>query len=549
MKQIEPKHALLRSAYIARLHATRTNDSIGWGLIAAAWLHIAGAVVLMNIRISAIDMFKEYQAEEPLLVVQRLLQTGLEPGGFIELTRRAENPPDPTTPQQEPDEEQLEALTRPVPREDLSPESDKPIDDTEDRALEFVRIDELGAAPLDPSAARIAKHDSRAREQRRTPILAQEVGQLAPHYDELAARRDDGQAGLESQEQFEEAMMGVLKSERAGERRVRTGRDGTAVGAPVTGSTPGSPGDAAGRVGRSGGVRADRQLESHGGSAPGESVAPAAGGYPIDANNTHMARRVAPATWNPSVYRYQSSQQRGNAIVSPHQPSSPRVDDQPSPVPRVDIGQARGPRQDGEAPAAGGTTRSERIDTPVTEPSRKEFTVEVRALGPEELDPVAHLQEDLGWEGVVPTPRPVRQGTIGLVGSDGSRSSSPQTVLPEDYPLASDVAVSALGTELGAYLHEVDKRISRAWHEVDLPMEDRALGIQGRVTLTIQVRSTGKVLRLEVTASSGNARLDEMARQAIPRRFKAFPRTLEFEGISHRVTLRYSNPLILPGVD
>jgi len=122
-------------------------------------------------------------------------------------------------------------------------------------------------------------------------------------------------------------------------------------------------------------------------------------------------------------------------------------------------------------------------------------------------------------------------------------------VLPEEYPFASEVAVAAVRTELGVYLHDVDQRIGRAWNEVDLPMEERALGIQGRVILTIQIRASGKVARLQVVASSGNARLDEMARKAIPRRFKAFPKALELDGIAHKITLRYSNPLILRGAD
>ena len=80
-----------------------------------------------------------------------------------------------------------------------------------------------------------------------------------------------------------------------------------------------------------------------------------------------------------------------------------------------------------------------------------------------------------------------------------------------------------MATELGAYLHDVDVRIAAAWNETDLPMEDRALGIQGRVTLVLRPLHRSGLLCAHLGVL-GNLRLDEMARIAIPRRFRAFPK-------------------------
>lgn len=549
MKKHQSNSALLHSTYIARLHATHTTDPVVWGLISAVWFHIGAAVVLMNTSVDAFNAFKPYETEEPLIMVQRLLQTRLAPGRFMELARADNQDSNTYKSTSAPGKQPEEPSAEPVPQRMIEPEPPAPIEETSEEALEFVRVDKPSALSPDLAVDRIAKHSSQATEERRTPILSEQVGPIAPHYDELAASRDDGQAGLDEPNRDDYAKIGALKAETLGERRVRSGSKGTAVGAAVSGNTRGNTGEASGLEGLEGSVRATRQLHSRGGAAQGEALSPAAGGYPLDADNTHTTPREAPATWSPSVFRYQGSQQQGESTNSPVTPPSPRVDDPPSPRPRSDIGRTAGRKRQGEEASSGGEPVEEATIAPEPQPTPEEFTVEVRALGPDELDPVATLREDLGWGGIVTTPRDVRQGTVGLVGSDGSKSASPQTVLPEEFPLATDVAVSALGTELGAYLDDVDVRIARGWSEADLLMEDRALGIQGRVIVTIHIRANGKVTHLELTASSGNHRLDQMAKQAIPRRFKSFPRDLDIAGIAHRITLRYSNPLIVPGLD
>jgi TonB family protein len=539
----------LHSSYIARLHAAHSNHSIVWGLISAVWFHLGASVVLMNTSISTFEAFKPYESEEPLIMVQRLLQTGMEPGGFIERSRleKSNRPEEKAAPAKAESIEEVAAP--PEAKPSIAPEPPAPIEEASDEPLHFVRVDEPSEIAPDPANRRIAKHNARAREERRTQILSETLGPMAPHYDEMAASRDDGQAGLDEPSQADAARMGALKAETPGERRVRSGKNGDTLGAAVSGNTRGSAGEAAGLEGLEGSVRAQRQIQASGASAAGEKQSPTAGAYAMDPDNTHVTRRKAPTSWSPSFFRYQGSQRHGEADNRSPTAPSPRVDDPPSPAPKNDLGHTKGRKKTGKQAQSGGEPVEEIEIAPEPQPTREEFTIDVRALGPDELDPVAKLQEDLGWGGVVTRPTDVRRGTVGLVGSDGSKSASPQTVLSEDFPLANDVAVSALGTELGAYLHEVDLRIAKGWNEADLLMEDRALGIQGRVTLTIQIRASGKVARVDLTASSGNPRLDEMAKQAIPRRFKGFPRELDIQGIAHRLTLRYSNPLIMPGPD
>ena len=235
-----------------------------------------------------------------------------------------------------------------------------------------------------------------------------------------------------------------------------------------------------------------------------------------------------PATWNPRVRRIILRQSEAKGTPSAATEETARADNRPAKRKRMEQYRAAHLADEGRDLESGPPVAEPEEVQPTSDvelpTTRDEITVEVRALGPDELDPVADLRDSLGWSGIRDQQQAPKRGTVGLVGSTGRSASSPQTVLPDDFPLSNDVAVSAMATELGAYLHDVDVRIAAAWNETDLPMEDRALGIQGRVTLVLQIRSTGRVSYVHISASSGNSRLDEMARIAIPRRFRAFPK-------------------------
>jgi TonB family protein len=523
-------------------------------MITATWAHIAGAVILMNTSVATLEPLGDYQGEEPLILVQRLLQhPSLQPKWQSRLSapRKISQGEDREIPTQP------ETVTNPVPAplvvsNEAQPERLSPLEPTVEEAVEdslaeqFVRVEESGeAAPTQSS--RIAKFNSEAAEEHRTVILSENEGLVTPSYRELVARRDDGQSGVENRVQTDKAMSGSLTSTEDGRRMVVNGTNGEIAGAPAPLKPGGgNNGSLSGQTGKSGGIESDNRLPAASGTVSGEQAAAEFGGYPFDENATHQDERPAPKNWQPKVFRYASSRNPGSTPPSSFAKTSTRLEETPSPVRRHNIYKAAHKRntgeskQDGPKATAPAETASEALTT-----AREEMTIEVRALGPEELDPVAQFREALGWAGLEQEVLAPHRGSVGLVGSDGRSAASPQTVLPEEYPLSNSVAVTAMATDLGAYLHEMDLRISRAWNQTDLPMEERALGIQGRVTLVLQIRNTGRVRYLSISASSGNSRLDAMAAEAIPRRFKAFPPGLNIDGITHRITLRYSNPLIL----
>jgi len=99
--------------------------------------------------------------------------------------------------------------------------------------------------------------------------------------------------------------------------------------------------------------------------------------------------------------------------------------------------------------------------------------------------------------------------------------------------------VRVLRTERAVYLDKVYDLLWERWNpSADLTLSQRALGVTGNVTVRFVIEPSGKIRHKEVVKKSGNAYLDYLALDAIPRRLPRFHSDLERVPITHEVTFR-----------
>ena len=108
-------------------------------------------------------------------------------------------------------------------------------------------------------------------------------------------------------------------------------------------------------------------------------------------------------------------------------------------------------------------------------------------------------------------------------------------------------AVETVGTPLGVWVARAEQRITTRWGGLDLEPHERALGLQGQVTVRYVVAPNGRVSEVGIARSSGNDQLDRMALDAIPTRLPRLPRERRDRPLHHQITLRYRNPLVSVG--
>lgn len=106
-----------------------------------------------------------------------------------------------------------------------------------------------------------------------------------------------------------------------------------------------------------------------------------------------------------------------------------------------------------------------------------------------------------------------------------------EPLAPSRSPLASfdeatdvqQIDVSARGTLLGRWMHEVNTLIRARWASSGDDLTDFAFGLTGDVEVEILVSRSGRVSAVQIVQSSGVASLDALARLAIPERLPRPP--------------------------
>ena len=96
-------------------------------------------------------------------------------------------------------------------------------------------------------------------------------------------------------------------------------------------------------------------------------------------------------------------------------------------------------------------------------------------------------------------------------------------------------------SSLGRYLVGVDQEVRMAWI---LPLEMRALGIQGTSEVTFIVDSKGRVQEKYLSRRSGRTELDALALAAVPKRLDRMPDDLKLDSLTVRYTFRTTDTLI-----
>ena len=113
--------------------------------------------------------------------------------------------------------------------------------------------------------------------------------------------------------------------------------------------------------------------------------------------------------------------------------------------------------------------------------------------------------------------------------------------MPEIVALGKSSQVPTRETSLGRYLVGVDQDVRMAWV---LPLEVRALGIQGTSEVTFIVDSKGRVEEKYLSRRSGRTELDALAMAAVPKRLDRMPEDLILDSLTVRYTFRTTDTLI-----
>ena len=127
-------------------------------------------------------------------------------------------------------------------------------------------------------------------------------------------------------------------------------------------------------------------------------------------------------------------------------------------------------------------------------------------------------------------------------GRPGQPSTAPLTVARDEIPFGSETRLNAVGTPLGRYIAKIDQKIRRTWV---LPVEMRAMGVQGNVEVSFSVDRRGRVTKRRITRKSGNPDLDQVALNAIPDRFPRIPRNVGLREVNLSYLFRTTDFLIV----
>ena len=123
---------------------------------------------------------------------------------------------------------------------------------------------------------------------------------------------------------------------------------------------------------------------------------------------------------------------------------------------------------------------------------------------------------------------------------EGAPSSSPPEVLEQELEVAEQTQVAARLHEHAAYMDELDSAVDRAWRE-QTPTEVKAMGLQGTVTVRIELDHKGRVVSKKVVRQSGYSELDSLALAAVPPRLPKPPKGLADPTWSYEINLRMND--------
>ena len=374
--------------------------------------------------------------------------------------------------------------------------------------------------PIDPERQRLPSSPERVE------VVSAHDREEAPfEYTEREAARDQRRRNADA----------AVRRQRPGSTDARPDRPEAPGGRPAAAAQDGAPLTVRGGL-RPGDDRLARGRRSGGGSpssggGPRDGASPEHGGRPRSAgmDGAHQAR-LLPVPWSPIAVRVR--------------PAGARI---AAPQPDVEVGRGLRETRVASVAPAGGTGRAPAprpASTPRPVPAAPDPVDGARPLRRHEPlgDPVAELREALGWGPLDRTELAPRPDTLGDRQPEGGTTGGGLPAPDADSWVR---AVDARGSELGAWAERVDAKVHERWEALDLPMEERARGLQGDVTVRYVVNPAGRVRRVTVIRSSGHPSLDAMAVAAVPARLPRPPAAARPDGLVYEHTLGYRNPLVL----
>lgn len=149
-------------------------------------------------------------------------------------------------------------------------------------------------------------------------------------------------------------------------------------------------------------------------------------------------------------------------------------------------------------------------------------------------------QTSPGWGGDQVLKAKTQASVAGNLVEEGAPSSSPPEVLEQELEVAEQTQVAARLHEHAAYMDELDSAVDRAWRE-QTPTEVKAMGLQGTVTVRIELDHKGRVVSKKVVRQSGYSELDSLALAAVPPRLPKPPKGLADPTWSYEINLRMND--------
>lgn len=512
------------------------DERLRWATIASVWAHLLLFVGFwVAPPLLALRRPEPPPPEEPIVVVR---MAPIEHRQTPEADPASSRQPSPATADRAPQaattamaeaprpiERPVEQARTPPPpaKAPPAPAPEPEPERTEEQLKRFVRTEDKSAAPEpDADSELISSSHHVAIDRKRAQVFDPQRGdsQASPSLPSPSVRRqlDGAQADVRGAPTVDAA------ETRAPTRAGGSGHAGTAVakGAPLPGDSRQEGGEAAAAA--AGGARTSR-----GDAAASRQSMPAA-----PAGQEAPESKGTPSWWEPLAARMDVAEPEpldAERVPTPSVSEHTRVAVLERPGLAEDAGGTDRPDTTDDAPAPGVKGDAE-LDPDAGETERAEALVE----------PVDAVREALGWgrldrEKIKPHP-----GSAPAPSSMASVVGSSQTVL--DQPIDDVVMVSAEGTPLGTYTEQIYGVLQTRWYALDLDVHDKALGLQGEVTVIFRVLRTGKVTDVKVKKSSGIYNLDRMAVEAVPAHLPRIPREIEGPYVVQHVTFSYRNPFI-----
>lgn len=433
---------------------------------------------------------------------------------------------------------EVDPVEAPPPPPQIEPEPE-PEPEVDPRWQTYLRVEEADAVDTENlESTYIGRLDAEAVDLRQATVTSEHAGRPTPPVEGVPV--DDGRPAIEQLEGNPDGSLG----------------DAPAAGTPVATPTPprsggGIDGDGPGKgspdIGThtAGGAPAPTGRRAQAAISAEQTGASAAGrqGTKSSKNPDNMLALRRATWWSPAVVR----------VVRPARDATPAEAPVTAPLPTQGTERAPEPRPDTQDDR-GGTEQPVDVDEPTPESLDEVSDTDSGEADPIEeveeeqppVESVADLREAMGWGGINRARLTPKRSVSGTASADSSRQTSAQTVA-EDLLFDRLAVVDAHATPRGRYRARVDEKILKKWREMDLSLHERALGIQGDVTVVVHIRASGKVLDKTLIRSSGHHSLDAMALDAVPRRLPRFPNELSVPTMFHRYTFRYRNPMIVGG--